>query len=215
MWAFAWEKEKSEKEDDRLYRHFTGVKFHLKSYFLFNLNKTLNCLAAHLVSLNSCFLSFSLAPLHTLSFMCTDNRVQSGCCVCVFLYCTHISFWPTFFKLPMGFCMARGTTTFIYETEGKETEVRDLFMFLLIFVASTPSRCCSFSHCVALLHIYLSLLMRSACFSPSMPYKAGLIAVRTHRRGKNYTGEQNPQTIKIKAKEGNSKPQVFFFLWNN
>lgn len=62
----------------------------------------------------------------------------------LFLYCSHISFWPTFFKLPMGFCMGRGTITFIYEIEGEKTEVREClcsYSFSLCMVHAFP-------HCV-------------------------------------------------------------------
>lgn len=116
---------------------------------------------------------FSLAHVHT----CTHKRVLSGCCVSevLFLYCSHISFWPTFFKLPMGFCMGRGTITFIYEIEGKETEVRDLFMFLFIFFSSF-SLCvwCMlfFPQCVLfpLPHFYYTLLcvLKNTSFSLSL-----------------------------------------------
>lgn len=142
---------KRKKQYDRLYNHFNGVKFHFKSYFGFNLNKTLNCIATHLVSHCSLTypkltLSLSLAQAlrnkraHALTVVhtCTHKRALSGCCVSevLFLYCSHISFWPSSFKLPMGFCMGRGTITFIYEIEGKEREVGDLFVFLFIFFAS-------------------------------------------------------------------------------
>lgn len=69
----------------------------------------------------------------------------------LFLYCSHISFWPTFFKLPLGFCTGRGSITFIYEIEVKESEVGDLFMFIFIFlVLSLLSVCRPFSYCISI-----------------------------------------------------------------
>lgn len=97
-------------DGDRLYELFNGVKFHLESNFGFNLNKTLHCIATHLVSrcslaYRTLALSLSLALSHTHTQGVRERlgsyrggRVSEV----LFLYCSHISFWPTFFKLPVG-----------------------------------------------------------------------------------------------------------------
>lgn len=146
MWAFAWEKKKSEKEDDRLYRHFTGIKFHLKSFFLFNLNKTLNCLAAHLVSLNSCFLSHLLPCTRFRSCAHTTGSNQAAVYVCFYI-AAIFHFGLLSLNCLWGFVWREEPPRSYMRLRGKETEVRDLFMFLLIFVASTPSHCCFFPLC--------------------------------------------------------------------
>lgn len=188
---------KRKKQYDRLYNHFNGVKFHFKSYFGFNLNKTLNCIATHLVSHCSLTypkltLSLSLAQAlrnkraHTLTLVhtCTHKRALSGCCVSevLFLYCSHISFWPSSFKLPMGFCMGRGTITFIYEIEGKEREVGDLFVFLFIFFASFLLSLSMLS-IVSFPLVSLVVPLFYVSFTHSLSLQGGLIviAVRTHR----------------------------------
>lgn len=68
----------------------------------------------------------------------------------LFLYCSHISFWPTFFKLPMGFCMGRGTITFIYEIEGGKTEVRECL--------------CSYSFSLSSFHFEYGACFSTLCF---------------------------------------------------
>lgn len=72
------------KQDDRLYYHFNGIKFHRKSYFQFNLDKTLKVssdpfsvpLLPYLPQTHYVFLTSTSA--HTRSLMCAYAHTR-GC----------------------------------------------------------------------------------------------------------------------------------------
>lgn len=119
-----------------LYRTFSGIKFHFIFQVLFNLNKTLFCHAVHLMY--HCI--YSYPNLHCVVMcthvcLCAHTKGPIRLCMCLkccFYIAAIFHFGLLSFKLPMGVCMGRGAITFIYDTEGKETEMSNLFMFVFI-----------------------------------------------------------------------------------
>lgn len=136
-------KEMEKKQDDRLYNHFNGIKFHRISYFQSDPDKTLkvSCdpfsvpLLPYLPQTHSVFLTST--GTHTRLLMCTYTHTQEAVIklLCVWSVVFYIAAIFHFGLLSLnclwGFEWAE-EPSHLYIWDWRKIEVGDLFMFLFI-----------------------------------------------------------------------------------
>lgn len=188
--------QRKKKQDDRLYNYSTGVKFNLKFYFWFNLNKTLNCLATDLVShCSHPSTKPTLSYTHMLVHTSTHTRVYQAavCLKCCFYIAAIFHFGLLSLNCLWGFVWGEEPSHLYWRKRKRGWKlVYVLIHFLcplldLCMLPFSPS--CFISIVLSFFHMFFSIARSSARHSPRLsprlsPASHGtlaLIAPTAHR----------------------------------